>query len=542
MHEVYNPCEAAGGSVTSMLFTLSVSQFVADHDPRVGPGITLKAHFEMGGIRGEFALHQPEPGAPVTYTFDVTGLEQYESQAISEYNILSNPVQFVEYPDFPCANLGLVMGPPDVCTAMNPEQTAKECPGRIGFRNAAPLNTSRGAGPLTVTDTGEGALDLYGPYSPLGRPIVIGTSARTQSPIACANIGYQGTSLFTLRAGFSDTLQGDVILRRQNGLPGATIRVQLGASCTATLVSPLPPLDWYLRSGTCDDPGSVSEAHTMPISVLTTVSLSLQVYGNDTHPDDIHHGAFAQCSRERPLDCPIGDLTTKCGQVTASSFSITESMLKYSAFCYDKQLGHLSESQLQETVLVFHDSTTGAIVDCQPWNPINQLCARANCMKRPRINIDVLFFQSDPNDPTYIRSHITGLDQQKGYLQVRRDPVGDKDEDQDCEAGGIFDKPRSGLQHGLHVSSPPTGDILPVGVLEHKFTSPRGRESLVEQGKTSWLPLFGPHSIIGRSLVLTDENGVPVACCDIEPVTDPSPELINSILGYQEQSNRPVGK
>ena len=188
-------------------------------------------------------------------------------------------------------------------------------------------------------------------------------------------------------------------------------------------------------------------------------------------------------------------------------------------------------------MLVFQNSGDGRIVGCQPWHPVGQLCARVNCIKRPRINIDILFYQRDPGDRTYVRSYITGLDEEKAYLQVRRFPVADTI---NCEAGGIFDKPRDALIHGAAAGSNPTGDVLPVGVMEFKTTSPRGRQSLIKSDTTSWLPLFGQYSIIGRSLALVDVNGNIATCCNIEPVVDPSPELIRSILGYQEQSNEVV--
>ena len=254
--------------------------------------------------------------------------------------------------------------------------------------------------------------------------------------------------------------------------------------------------------------------------------------GRDTFQDEIHHGAFDRCSPEFQRECPAGNLTGKCGPLMFARG-------RYRGFCTDDQLGLLSYSALEETILVFYAADDGRFIDCQPWKPINQLCARVNCIKRPRIRIDVLFFQSDPTDRTHVRSYITGLDQDKLYLQVRRDPVTDG---RNCTAGGIFDKPRNAQIFPSHVSDPPTGEILPIGVLEHKITSPRGRQSVVRQDTTSWLPLFGPYSIIGRSLVLVDTNGNAVVCCNIEPVTDPSPDLINSILGYQEESNRPAGK
>lgn len=192
-------------------------------------------------------------------------------------------------------------------------------------------------------------------------------------------------------------------------------------------------------------------------------------------------------------------------------------------------------------MLVIH-TLDGTVVDCQPWRPVDQLCARVTCDKRPRVHIDILFFQRDPVDRTHVRSFITGLDGEKAYLQVRRNAISDPNECADGgTAGGLHDKPgrtTSGRFHGGAAGDNPTGDVLPVGTLEFKTTSLRGQQSLIKQDTTSWLPLFGPFSIIGRSLALVDVNGETVTCCNIQPVLDPSPELIRSILGYQEQSNR----
>ena len=205
---------------------------------------------------------------------------------------------------------------------------------------------------------------------------------------------------------------------------------------------------------------------------------------------------------------------------------------KYRTFCLDDQLGLFPLSSIQSTVLVIEQD--GVIIDCQPWSPVNQLCARVNCDKRPRINMDILFFQYDPSDRTHVRSYITGLDMEKAYLQVRRDPVTNK---RRCEAGGLYDK-RGPIVTASNAGNP-TGDVLPVGTLENKITSIVNRTSLVKQDTTSWLPLFGPFSIIGRSIALVDVDGNTVLCCNIEPVTEPDPVLINSILGYQEET--PVG-
>lgn len=462
--------------------------------------MSVSAYFETGGVRGEICFTQPEPGANVTITVKLRGLDQYEPQTFN-WNIHEFPIRYSEYIDFPCSQgiTGRVFGDADLCpdVVMNVD---RNCQGALGERLLSLDPTSE---PQVFTDN---VLNLFGPYSPIGRSIVIRDSVRGGNPLTCANIEYQGISMQTLRADFGENLQGDVIFRRQSGRAGTTLRYRLFPTCDSILVDG-PTLRWYLRTGTCDNIG--------------------EVYGNNTHEDEIHHGAFSDCTFLNPRGCPAGDLTTKCGPLVISRG-------RYQGFCADDQLGLISLSAIQETILVIH-GPGGEVIDCQPWKPIDQLCARVNCIKRPRLRIDVLFFQRDPTDRTHIRSYITGLDGEKAYLQVRRDPVTDSSE---CDAGGLFDKPRPALTPGAHVGTIPTGDVLPIGTLEHKIASIRDMQSLVKQNTTSWLSLFGPHSIIGRSLAIINEDGEAVACCNIEPVIDPSPELINSLLGYQQQRDR----
>jgi hypothetical protein len=459
--------------------------------------MSVVARFETGGVRGEICFFQASEFGPVEITVRLNGLkEQYEPQ-IFDWEIRQYPIRYSEYPDYPCDDeaLGNVYEPEPGCFGAT-------CSGNLGDRHGRLAAISE---PQKFTDN---VLSLFGPNSIIGRPLVIREAIRRANPVTCANIGYQGISLMTLRAGFNGQLNGDVIFRRQNGRSGTTFNVDLYDACNATLLDGTP-LRWSLRVGSCDGP----------------------VLGNDTHPDEIHHGAFTGCSRQQPRLCPLGDLTTKCGAIEPEQLFPG---IRYRAFCNDDQLGLIPFSTMQRTYLVFENSGDGVQVGCQPWHQVNQLCARVSCVKRPRISMDILFFQNDPGDRTYVRSYITGLDMEKAYFQIRRDPV---ENTINCRAGGLYDKPRSGLILAAAAGENPTGDVLPVGTMTHKTTSPAGRQSVVKQDTTSWLPLFGPFSIIGRSLAIIDVNGRAATCCNIEPVTNPSPELITSILGYQEQSN-----
>ena len=208
----------------------------ADYDPRQGPGMSLTAHFETGGIRGKICFSQPDPGVDVTITVELEGLDQFLPQRIG-WGISTFPVKFSEYPDFPCAQS-------DIGGTVDPYGDLSGRHG--GIRSDVD-------GPQVFVDKADD-LSLFGPNSPVGRPVVL--YSNRGPPIACANIEYQGISLQTLRASFNGpNLMGEVIFRRQNGRSGATLNVALYEACNSSLVD-IGKLNWYLRVGSCDGPVS----------------------------------------------------------------------------------------------------------------------------------------------------------------------------------------------------------------------------------------------------------------------------------------------
>ena len=231
--------------IYAMSLTFSLPS--TDHDPRVGPSMSIVAKFETGGIRGEICFFQEEPGAPVKVTVKLQGLERFEPQEY-DWEIHEYPVRFAEYPDFPCSEMTLG----DVYTPTEcPENSTSTCRyGDLGERLGRLKTTSE---PQMFTDN---VLDLFGHITPIGRSILLRhTIPGREDPFTCANIEYQGISLQTLRAGFNDELNGDVIFRRQSGRPGTTLHVDLVSAC--------PPrsfdltgvaLEWSLRDGSCDGP------------------------------------------------------------------------------------------------------------------------------------------------------------------------------------------------------------------------------------------------------------------------------------------------
>ena len=238
--------------------------------------MSIVAKFEMGGVRGEICFYQTQPGANVTITVKLEGLDQFAPEKFP-WDIHTYPVKFGLYPDFPCADLGMV----HICEADEP------CSGDLDSRH----------GPLDSTNMmqvfEDNVLDLYGWLSPIGRSIMIKREGTSQ-PWICANIEYQGTALSTLRAAFDNgggNLNGDVIFRRANGRSGTTLNVCLSPQCNVTFTVG-DELDWYLRTGSCSNYstlGPVSAFHTtfrdniecmhsLTITVILTHDMDLASY------------------------------------------------------------------------------------------------------------------------------------------------------------------------------------------------------------------------------------------------------------------------
>ena len=212
------------------------------------------------------------------------------------------------------------------------------------------------------------------------------------------------------------------------------------------------------------------------------------------------------------------------------------------AFCTDEQLGVVPRSYLRRTSVAIKDANSAQnIIACAGFQTIEPECAIVEFRTRGRRGIygNLLFYQNDPNDRTFVRTYVTGLRKISGSFEIRENPV---PEDGNCSnVGAIVIRPGAAPVIGVPVSSgaSQTGDTVVLGNLGPKLTIPEGAQNYRETAASSYLPLFGPYNITGNSLVLVrDDNGQPWACGTIRR-WHPFPEtLIASISGYQESTKK----
>ena len=263
---------------------------------------------------------------------------------------------------------------------------------------------------------------------------------------------------------------------------------------------------------------------------LCCISVSnMQIYGENTYEED---RAFitSRCSEGNQRECFIGDLASKCGSLDVSS----EGRIK--AFCTDEQLGLVPRSSISPLTLVVQGANgSDDRIACCTNLPVEPKAAYVYFRTRTLFG-NMLFYQTGPHDRTFVRTYVIGLNGEAGYFQIHENACPPGVGCDDDVVGDIYDKPGTRL-YGNGVFSGAgidTGNLGPIGRLDPKLSDISSANSYRRTDSSSYLPLFGPYSIIGRCLVLYNAEGEPWACSTIMDWSPIPERIVPSILGYQK--------
>lgn len=213
-------------------------------------GINVQAVFDMGGVRGYIQFSQKAPSEPVEIHVNLEGLEQFADSY--PWHAHDFPVRTGLLRDYPCSGAE-VGGHYDPLDAINNPNYDNDC----NPNNASACEVGDFSGKLgnlrndqqwqTFVDS---ELTLYGPYSIIGRSLVIHRGIAPENRWICANIEYLGARVDIIRASlFGDAqTQGDVIIHKVAGRDDATIFLDVWRDDSFTGM-----LDWQLRLGKVDN-------------------------------------------------------------------------------------------------------------------------------------------------------------------------------------------------------------------------------------------------------------------------------------------------
>nr|XP_020476681.1 uncharacterized protein LOC109972288 [Monopterus albus] len=465
------------------------------------PEKQVAAVVNMRGIKGYFSFHQASPFDVTELRVNLTNLQS----KVGPYHVHFFPVPSVKPPPSSlCSNdnVGGHWNPFGINTTV---PTYPKVPGsthdmyEIGDLSAKHMSL----GGQTKVDMvfKDFNLPLYGQNSIVGRSVVIHQTDGTR--YACASISYPGT-VIVARATFQSPVVGNIWFTQLENSPLSDVSIFMDLSYGNLTMTPTRNHKWHVHSYPIsserdDDEKSCSttEGHWNPFNISTEDS------------------SYAlHCSPSSPLSCEVGDLSskhstinlgTKVGGVEAKNF-------------FTDVTSWLPGSGIIGRSVVIHQPEKGAP---------RIACANVTVVRVPKASLSiwfgtdmssgqVRFSQAVPQGPTTINVSLMNLNSLAGGYHVHLLSIknGSVDPCSNANILGHFNP----LAWNISNSPPPgtgTVDQYEIGDISGKFGTLNGLNQSEAVYMDPDMPLTGPYSIMGRSLVIHYTNGSRMKCANI---------------------------
>ncbi|XP_055013791.1 uncharacterized protein cusr isoform X1 [Boleophthalmus pectinirostris] len=459
----------------------------------------ITAVINMKGIKGYFSFQQASPFSVTELAVNLTNLQS----EVGPYHVHLFPVPSLRNPlSSICSNdnLGGHWNPfgvdaKDPAYPKGPGSTHDKY--EMGDLSSKHMSLAGKTEFETVFK--DYSLPLYGQNSIVGRSVVI--HKLDGSRYVCASISYPG-EVIVARARFLSPVIGEVWFSQLKNHPLSDVSIFLDLSYGNSATAPTKSHNWHV--------------HTYPIGSERDDSdgrcITTEGHWNPFRVDTEHMSYNTYCSSASPLSCEVGDLS---GKHTTVNLGVNAGAVEAKHFFTDVTSwvpGIVGRS------LVLHQAEkAGPRIACANITVVRTPKASLGTWHGPGTsNGQIEFTQSLPLGPTKVTVSLTDLNSQAGGYHIHILPIspGYPQPCSDANIHGHFNP----LEWDV-LSSPDPGmgtlDQYEVGDISGKFGMLTGHDEMQSVLSDSNLPLTGPYSIVGRSVVVHYTNGSRMRCADI---------------------------
>ena len=354
---------------------------------------------------------------------------------------------------------------------------------------------------LLMTRYSDQFLSLYGVHSIIGHSVVIHVS--NGSRLVCANIGYPDSSSTPLLSGgllhspFRGNFTGDIFFRQHTPeAPTSSVYTNLWRVVGEDNSN---DHNWHVHQNWLGVDGEdcfAAGPHYNPRNV------------NVSEP-----GYSAMCGSEnsmRQMNCEIGDLSNK-----GDPFDVENRRIQQ--FYTDTDLPLLPDAEQNSidnrSVVIHapdHASRRIACANLTQFQPLEAI----SVFNENDVIGSIRFYQRSPYDLTRVTVNLRGLSQMAGGYHVHEYPIGPETLGSPARCSVMY---TGDHWNPTNVTNPGnTSDEYEIGDLSGKFGGLAGLNKLSAVYTDPNIPLFGPFSVIGRSIVIHEPGGSRWLCSDVQ--------------------------